>query len=405
MFAAWRSATPLPAGVQIGATGSRLLAALVEVGPVWLLVCFALLFGAGLEGRGPLAVLSCLLGLGWAVFVWSWRATKAAGPGMRLDSLQIVGCPDGQPIGWRRVLLRSLVFAALSMTGIGLVAMLIAMGRHPYRQGWHDLVVAAVVIKELPPLPVIPSSASTPTTAATPDTVPAPVTASAPSTASTTAGRTESTVPAVSAEPTPVWEYAGPTAAHLDRRLRWEEGRDCALRLQEAGVEFAFGSGRGKPADLVKHVPTLVPPLVPPAPERSATWAASAIHPATEVPPPSVGPAPEHAWWLRLDDGRDIGIDGGLVLLGRNPQPRMGEEDALLIKVVDKGRTVSKSHLAIGLDARGLFVVDRGSTNGTTVTSPDGTRRHCPPGDQIGLTGGSVISFGDHRLQVRRTRP
>lgn len=351
MFAAWRSATPLPAGVQIGATGSRLLAALVEVGPVWLLVGFALLFGAGLEGRGPLAVLSCLLGLGWAVFVWSWRATKAAGPGMRLDSLQIVGCPDGQPIGWRRVLLRSLVFAALSVTGIGLVAMLIAMGRHPYRQGWHDLVVAAVVIKELPPLPVIPSSASTPTTAATPDTVPAPVTASAPSTASTTAGRTESTVPAVSAEP------------------------------------------------------TLVSPLVPPAPERSATWAASAIHPATEVPPPSVGPAPEHAWWLRLDDGRDIGIDGGLVLLGRNPQPRMGEEDALLIKVVDKGRTVSKSHLAIGLDARGLFVVDRGSTNGTTVTSPDGTRRHCPPGDQIGLTGGSVISFGDHRLQVRRTRP
>lgn len=67
------------------------------------------------------------------------------------------------------------------------------------------------------------------------------------------------------AEQKPVWEYAEPTAVQLDRRLRWEEGRDCALRLQEAGVEFAFGSGRGKPADLVKHVRTLVKQGLPSA--------------------------------------------------------------------------------------------------------------------------------------------
>lgn len=332
MLSAWRSATPLPPGVQIGATGSRLLAALVEVGPVWLLVGFALLFGIGLEGRGLLAVLSCVLGLGWALFVWSWRATKAAGPGMRLDSLQIVGCVDGQPIGWRRVLLRSLVFAALSLTGVGLIVMLIAMGRHPHRQGWHDLVVAAVVIKELPPPPVIPTSTSTPTTVPTSDTVLMPA-----------------IVPAASAEP------------------------------------------------------TVVSPLTPRVHEQLPT-PISAIPPATEVSALPAESTLEHAWWLRLDDGRDIGIDDGLVLLGRNPQPRAGEEDALLIKVVDKGRTVSKCHLAIGLDRRGLFVVDRGSTNGTTVTTPDGTRRPCPPGDQIALAGGSVVSFGDHRLQVRRTR-
>lgn len=334
-MAAWRSATPLPPGVQIGATGSRLLAALVEVGPVWLLIGLALLFGAGLESRGSLAVLNCLLALGWAVFVWSWRATKAAGPGMRLDSLQIVGCADGQPIGWPRVLLRSLVFAAFSVTGIGLIVMLFAMGRHPNRQGWHDLAVDAVVIKELPPPPVIPSTVS----------------ASAASPVSATVPTPAELQPPVSAEP------------------------------------------------------TLVTPLVPPIPGEPPVLPAVALPPVTEIPALPDGPAPEHAWWLRLDDGRDIGVDDGLVLLGRNPQPRVGEEDALLIKVVDKGRTVSKSHLAIGLDGGGPFVVDRGSTNGTTVTDPDGTQHPCPPGDQIVLAGGSVISFGDHRLQVLRTSP
>lgn len=331
-FVAWRSATPLPPGVQIGATGSRLLAALVEVGPVWLLTGLAILFGAGLEGRGLLAILSCLLGIGWAVFVWSWRATRAAGPGMRLDSLQIVGCADGRPIGWSRVLLRSLVFALFSVTGIGLVVMLIAMGRHPYRQGWHDRAAAAVVIKELPPPPALPGLVEQTLVTPLPSVLPGQ-----PSNAS-------SVTPPLS---------------------------------ETVLTEIA----------LAEITPTEFPsvPLAPPV----------AADPSE--------PTPEHDWWLRLDDGRDIGIDDGLVLLGRNPQPRMGEEDALLIKVVDKGRTVSKSHLAIGLDQRGLFVVDRGSTNGTTVTTPDGAQRPCPPGDRIALNPGSVVSFGDHRLQVRRT--
>ena len=107
---------------------------------------------------------------------------------------------------------------------------------------------------------------------------------------------------------------------------------------------------------------------------------------------------------MRLDDGRDIGV-GGLVLLGRNPQPRVGEEDATLIKVSDDGRTVSKSHLAVGVDAGGLYVMDRGSTNGTTVTDAEGGQRICPPGDLIDVPSGSVISFGDHWLEVSRPDP
>ena len=106
-------------------------------------------------------------------------------------------------------------------------------------------------------------------------------------------------------------------------------------------------------------------------------------------------------WMLRLDDGRDVAVER-LVLLGRNPQPRVGEEDASLIKVSDETRTVSKSHLAVGVDASGLYVMDRGSTNGTMVTAPDGGQRPCPPGDVVDVPAGSVISFGDHWLEVHR---
>ncbi len=102
-----------------------------------------------------------------------------------------------------------------------------------------------------------------------------------------------------------------------------------------------------------------------------------------------------------LDDGRRLTVDR-LVLLGRNPRPEPGEEDAQLVKIADETRTVSKLHLAIGIDANGLYVVDRGSTNGSTVTSPGGASKRCRPGDVVYVSPGSIVSMGDHWLEIRR---
>ena len=90
------------------------------------------------------------------------------------------------------------------------------------------------------------------------------------------------------------------------------------------------------------------------------------------------------------------------MLLGRNPQPKPGEEDAQLIKVADETRTVSKSHLGVGLDANGLYVVDRGSTNGSVVTAPDGVATRARAGDVIAVTPGSIVSMGDHWMEISR---
>ena len=54
------------------------------------------------------------------------------------------------------------------------------------------------------------------------------------------------------------WIYTEPMGVREERRREWEEKRDCAMRLSEAGVAFAFGSGSRSPADLLKSVRTLV---------------------------------------------------------------------------------------------------------------------------------------------------
>lgn len=54
------------------------------------------------------------------------------------------------------------------------------------------------------------------------------------------------------------WIYTQPHAVRAEQRREWELGRDCALRLHEAGVPFAFGSGGGSASDLLKHVRELV---------------------------------------------------------------------------------------------------------------------------------------------------
>ncbi|MEO6709683.1 MAG: amidohydrolase family protein, partial [Planctomycetota bacterium] len=55
-----------------------------------------------------------------------------------------------------------------------------------------------------------------------------------------------------------LWDYEEPLPVREDKRRLWEEGRDCAMKLQQAGVSFGFGSGSASPSDLLKKVRTLV---------------------------------------------------------------------------------------------------------------------------------------------------
>ena len=142
--------TGLPPGVEVGGLGKRFLAHLIDRLVPALFIAAGIYLGprvGGVEGF-LIQVAAVVLTLAWALFVWWGFAVRAAGPGMRLMRLQLVGFYDGRPIGWMRFLLRALVLAALYATAIGLLLMLIFLVIHPRKQGWHDLLVHAVVIKQ-----------------------------------------------------------------------------------------------------------------------------------------------------------------------------------------------------------------------------------------------------------------
>lgn len=406
--------TGLPPGVETGPLGKRVAAHLIDAVLPAVLIGVAVAVTAGSSsGAGVVTVLCGVLTLAWAAVVWRMFAVKAAGPGMRLMKLQLVGLADGRPVGWGRFLLRQLVLFGLSLTGVGLVIMLVLLVQHPRKQGWHDLVAQSVVIKERTLAPAKRRIQGGPQGAALP------------------AGQTSAARDA--AAQTSAAATSGASAADTDG-----QGSIAAVLLPTAESQGAQGvqpgperrppTGRSPaPEQLSPPVPLLPPdqpggraegrsdPDVSVAPTAAAT--ASQPNPpftqfAAAPPPPASNSGPGHiapndsrpkdeGWVVALDEGREIQITG-LVLLGRNPQPRPGEEDAQLIKVADETRTVSKSHLGVGADANGVWVMDRGSTNGSTVTNGSGVSSPCPPGTVVQVAEGDIVSFGDHWLEIKR---
>jgi hypothetical protein len=110
--------------------------------------------------------------------------------------------------------------------------------------------------------------------------------------------------------------------------------------------------------------------------------------------PPPVGEAT-----LEFDTGERVPVPlNGL--LGRNPSPGFTDGDVTLLPVEDPGRSVSKTHLAIGVAADGIWVVDRHSTNGVELTYR-GEKRKLKPGERVLVARGTLIRFGDRQLFLR----
>ena len=102
---------------------------------------------------------------------------------------------------------------------------------------------------------------------------------------------------------------------------------------------------------------------------------------------------------LRLDTGDVINVTTAVVL-GRNPVPAGMWAQADVVPVADPNFSISKTHLAVRVDGQYMFVTDLGSTNGTSVVAPDGSRTHVLAGAMVPVTKGYSIVFGDRRLEV-----
>jgi uncharacterized RDD family membrane protein YckC len=432
--------TGLPPGVEVGGLGKRFLAHLIDRLVPALLIAAGIYLGPRVGGEVGflIQVAAVVLTLAWVLFVWWGFAVRAAGPGMRLMRLQLVGFYDGRPIGWTRFLLRALVLAALYATVLGLLLMLIFLVMHPRKQGWHDLLVHAVVIKQRALAPRKPAAeqrrqaaairpeqhkqpAGTAAYGGQPHSAPQPLAPPAG------VGGHSPASPAAGAAPGAAQPSSEPYAGIVPGTE--SSGYQPAPTAEPRSAE-PHPYSRPPTTERTAEPPQ---PLIPPAgvgapPAGAATFAAGANangQPAGEnAGPPGDRPAPNEAagltrispsiavpesaradgqagWFVVLDDGREIDITG-LVLLGRNPHAQPGEEDAQLIKIADETRTVSKSHLAIATDSDGAFLVDRGSTNGSTVTTSGGVSTKCRMGERVRVSEGSIVSIGDHWLEIRR---
>lgn len=339
-------AVGLPEGVYLAPLGRRLAAFLLDaLVPHILLVLGVLNLARG--GPAWLTIIFWVLVVVWALVLLWMYGKLAAGPGMRLMHLQLVGLHNGRPIGLARAFVRGIVLALLSDATILLIVMALLMLQQPRRQGWHDLAADSVVIEERPLAPPRPGEIRDPRVWV----------------------RRLFSRPAAPSRPAPAAIEAGPAPQSLSLM----EDREPQPKPQHEAV----------------------PPQ--PAPQPAA-------QPQPEPEPEPEAPAvpPNLGWSAVLDGNREIPITR-LTLFGRNPQPRPGEDDAQLIKVVDEARTVSKTHLALDVDSRGVFVTDRGSTNGSAVTDPQGVYNLIAAEQPVRLPGeGYVVSFGSHHLRLIR---
>lgn len=91
----------------------------------------------------------------------------------------------------------------------------------------------------------------------------------------------------------------------------------------------------------------------------------------------------------------------GTALVGRSPvSDRQDVLGAELIPIDDSTMSVSKTHLAIGVDEFGCWVEDRNSTNGVLVTEADGQQIRVSPTRRARVQRGSRIHFGDRWFDI-----
>ena len=292
---------------------------------------------------GVLVVVATVLVVG-GVFAVLLGITGST-PGKAFCGLRVIDPRTGRPIGAGPALLRTAVVAAATVPfGFGLAALAWTALADPERlaRGWHDRLVSSLVV-DVRPLPAVEE----------PDE-------SAPrSVVNLTAMRL------VPARRTP----SAPDPARLPARAPSREHR--ARPATDAGE-----TGRTTVRD--------------PGLAAAGSGGAAASSPA--APP---------AWGLVFDTGERVRVET-VVLIGRRPEPREGEQGARLVGLPSTDMSVSKTQAQVALAPDGTLVVtDRGSTNGS-VLRRGGVARRLTAGRPATLLDGDVVNVGDRTMTVVR---
>jgi uncharacterized RDD family membrane protein YckC len=302
-----------------------------------------LLISRGHAVVGVLLIVATVLVVG-GVFALVVGVTGLT-PGKSMLGLRLLHTGSGEPIGIGPAMLRTFVLGVAAVPfGFGLAALawtaLADVTR--MRRGWHDHLVSSIVV----------------------DTRPAPVVVEA--------------------------EDAGPR--HVVNLT--------AMRLQPARPTPAGPDLASVPARAPSR-PRHAGPITPDVTTERTTVRDSG--PAVAGGPEPTAPValPALTWGLAFDTGELVVVDT-LVLIGRRPEPRAGEQGARLVAIPSADMSVSKTHAQVVVATDGALVVtDRGSTNGSTLVRK-GMPRELTAGRPATLLDGDVVTLGDRTMTVVR---
>jgi uncharacterized Zn finger protein (UPF0148 family) len=180
----------------------------------------------------------------------------------------------------------------------------------------------------------------------------------------------------------------------------------------DVAAEPPVGRGAipGLPAEDVRKAAPAAPPELPPVPAAAAPSALSGLlaHDARsrlatdddvdETRLVRRGPAGTE-YLLQFSTGESVTVDGP-GLIGRAPSPQPGERFDHLVRIVDPGKSVSKTHLEFGQELGALWVSDRWSGNGTVVRPEDQPARRVEPGTRVRVARGTRVEIGEQFFVV-----
>lgn len=389
-------------GVKAAPYGPRVLATVIDAVPaVVFAIPLAFLPAAFAGAEGPNVLLLALDGVGLLLLVLYGllqlisHGRRGQTFGKQMMRLRTIRATTFKPIGFGRALGRAAIVAASGIVPvIGTAVLFFSITRDAQKRGrgWHDHAVDAWVIdlRELDPTdPVAFENAR---------------------------GRARVRSVGMATQGT-ASSFPGPhaaTAAGGPSDTGFDTQHPSRAAFETSARPPAPPQRRADP--VIQRVPA---PPQPAAPQRTHAQRATAPVPGTTAAHPAApGPrvaaprpgrpeadrsagaspasGPHRVARVRLDDGSDIAVTQ-LTLIGRRPA---AEHGAAVVAIDDETRSISKTHLALHVDAHGLVVTDRGSTNGSGliragVETPLGAGRpqRAQPGDRI--------RFGDRHLDVR----
>ena len=315
-----------------------------------------LAFGVVVLFVGFDSIVAQVVAVAFGMLAWvaqcAWEGSTGRTVGNNVLRLRTVSAVTGRPAGAARVLVRLLVEGAGAI-GLGIGTYIVAASGgwdgSGAQRGWHDKAAGTMVVWA----PAAPAPGATRGLATS--SAPPPVTSSS-AIISAVPGWPSSATP-----PVPPTQHAQPI-----------------------------------------HDPQPVQPVAPTQPPEPAAPAAleddldeTRLAGALRSRPRARSLAPR----LVFDTGQVVAVTG-FGVAGRNPSATAAENVVHVVAVADPARSVSKTHMAFGLDVGGLWFTDRGSTNGTVVVAPDGSRKQLGVGDRAHVAPGTVVEFGERRVRV-----